>query len=102
MSYSGPERRQHRILVTRNTEYHLRGELCVGVKAPAGGWDEEHRAVGCVLEGGIGVNSNGGFFAKIGSDLEPGFRLCFSGDVLTSPLLSILRTPKDVVDRYAA
>jgi hypothetical protein len=27
-----PERRQHRVAITRNTEYHLRGEVVVGVR----------------------------------------------------------------------
>ena len=29
MSYEGPERRIHRVFVTRNTEYHVRQDRCV-------------------------------------------------------------------------
>ena len=32
MQYSGPDRRKNRVFVTDHTEYHLRGEICVGVR----------------------------------------------------------------------
>jgi hypothetical protein len=32
MSYEGPDRRRHRVYVTRNTEYHLRDDVCVAVR----------------------------------------------------------------------
>ena len=32
MSYEGSDRRVHQVFVTRNTEYHVRAELCVAVR----------------------------------------------------------------------
>jgi hypothetical protein len=32
MGYLGKERRIHRIFVTRNSEYHVRRNVCVGVR----------------------------------------------------------------------
>jgi hypothetical protein len=32
MSYQGSDRRRHRLIVTRNTEYHLKDDLCVAVR----------------------------------------------------------------------
>ncbi len=32
MSYEGPDRRVHRVIVTRNTEYHFRDGFCVAVR----------------------------------------------------------------------
>ena len=30
--YRGPERRRHRVFVTRNTEYHFRDGFCIAVR----------------------------------------------------------------------
>ncbi len=44
-SYRGNERRQHVLYVTQNTEYHLRGAECVGVRDLwSGHWREDHPA----------------------------------------------------------
>lgn len=101
MMYSGPERRQHRVLVTRNSEYHMRGHVCVAVRDAQGEWRSEHVAIGCPLEGGIRVREPGCYEPYFGTDPEPGLRLCF-GDLLTSPLLEVRRPPKEALDHYAS
>ncbi len=53
-SYPGPERRVHRMYVTRNTEYHFRGEVCVAVRdRKTGRWLDSHLAVNRRLTGGV-------------------------------------------------
>ena len=78
-----------RIMVTRNSEYHLRGVTCVGVRTKEGDWHTEHQAIGGVLEGAFGHDTQGIFRATPGPHPHIGQRLCFSGDVLTSPLKNI-------------
>ena len=45
MGYLGKERRIHRIFVTRNSEYHVRRNVCVGVRdRRSGEWLAGHMA----------------------------------------------------------
>ncbi len=48
------------------------------------------------------MTKRGGYCAKEGPNPDPGHRLCFSNDVLTSPLLYIRRPSVDTVRYYAA
>ncbi len=90
MSYQGPERRVHQIFVTDNTEYHMRGDICVAVRdGKTGQWIEGHTAIGCRLEGGLG-RQGGGFLPHKGRP-ELGDRLAFESDLLTSPLRYVRR-----------
>jgi len=59
-AYSGEERRQHRMYVTRNTEYHFRGRTCVAVRDRRTGlFLESHLAVRRTLTGGVKYQDNG-------------------------------------------
>lgn len=59
-SYPGHERRQHRVYVTRNTEYHFRGQTCVAVRdRKTGRFFNSHLAVQRTLSGGVRYQSNG-------------------------------------------
>ena len=100
MSYDGPERRRRKVLVTRNTEYHLDGRTCVGVRSDAGEWASTHRALGHMLEGSLGFSTGGGY--EMGPPDAPrvGHRLCFSNDLLTSQLVEIRRPSQDTVTNY--
>ena len=57
MRYSGADRRVHQVFVTRNTEYHVRSGLCVGVRdrrtgAPVAGVTLYcHRRAGTIING---------------------------------------------------
>ena len=107
-NYRGPERRRHRVFVTRNTEYHCRDGICVAVRdRRTRRFVETHAALGKHVSGGLKFNKNGGIeSASTGADLHPGEQVCFSGDtdkdrsVITSPLEDIERPAKDVVAGY--
>src|SRR5262245_61770441 len=54
MPYNGPDRRIHRVFVTRNTEYHVRRETCVGVRdRQTGMWLQRHFAINLPVAGAI-------------------------------------------------
>jgi hypothetical protein len=88
----------HRILITRNTEYHLRGKECVAVRV-AGAWDHQHRAVGTKLEGALGFAEGTGYRATT-DEPAVGDRLCFSGDLMTSPLTQVRKPSKNTQAIY--
>ena len=59
-AYAGHERRKHRVYVTRNTEYHFRGETCVAVRdRKSGRFLHSHLAVQRTLSGGVKYQENG-------------------------------------------
>lgn len=98
--YRGPERRLHRIMVTRNSEYHLRGSTCVAVSDPdTHAWRDSHRAIGCQLVGGIAFLPGGGCNVSSGS-ADVGQQLCFSNDLMTTLVTNVVRPPRDVVESY--
>jgi hypothetical protein len=100
MSYSGPERRIHRVLVTRNTEYHMRRDQCVAVRnRHTGGWVTRHIALSRRVAGTL-VFQNGGVRPTL--DLpEVGACICFDGEALvTSPLVAIERPERELVAGY--
>jgi hypothetical protein len=104
-TYRGPDRRVHRTYVTRNTEYHLRGDVCVAVRdRRTGHWLPSHLAIHRRLAGGVRVHGNG---TAVPSFAEPcvGDALYFDGDereLVTSLLASIERPSRDVVRSYPA
>jgi hypothetical protein len=60
MSYTGTERRRHRIFITRNTEYHVRDNVCVAVRdRQARKFRPAHIALNLKLEGAVTVNPHG-------------------------------------------
>ena len=103
--YGGPERRRHRMYVTRNTEYHFRDEICVGVRdRRTGHWLESHLALHRRLSGGVRFYPNGTAVPslegpKIGEALFFGAN---GRELITSLLCSIERPQKSVVAAYAA
>ena len=101
MSYQGPDRRQHRILVTQHTEYHMRGATCIAVRdRRSGDWKGSHSALGSDLLGGIVPLANGSINFIMGTDIDVGTQLCFSSDVMTSRLKSVCRPTKDAAQSY--
>jgi hypothetical protein len=95
------ERRRHRRYVTKNTEYHLRDDVCVGVRHRGSGeWHSEHMALGRVLAGGILRVGHGFAPAK-----EPGegASLWFDAggmDIVTSTVDRVDRPQKPDVTYY--
>ena len=102
-TYRGPERRVHRMYVTRNTEYLLREDICVAVRdRRTGRWLPSHLAIHRRLAGGVCIHPNG---AAVPSCVDPrvGDALYFDGDeheLVTSLLASIDRPTRDLVQAY--
>jgi hypothetical protein len=101
--YPAHERRQHRMYVTRNTEYHFRGQTCVAVRdRKTGHFLHSHLAVQRTLSGGVKYQANG---SAIPSCAPPqvGEALYFGEDgreLVTSLCSSIERPERRVVAAY--
>jgi len=112
-SYRGPERRRHRVFVTRNTEYHFRDGFCIAVRdRRTGDFLEGHLALHRRVNGGLKFSPNGGISPNNGEP-APGESLYFAGDgkdphgeearareLVTSPLQTVERPPRELVDAY--
>ena len=105
MAYLGKDRRIHRVFVTRNSEYHVRRNVCVGVRdRRSGAWLGTHLALRSTVSGGLKFHDSGSISAtdgmpKIGESL---FFVASGRDLITSPVISIERPQRDMVQRYAA
>jgi len=101
--YGGPERRRHRVFVTRNTEYHFRDGFCIAVRdRKTGGFLQGHLALHRRVQGGLKFFLNGGISPNAG-DPRPGESLYFTNDgrdLVTSPLESIERPRRELVEAY--
>jgi len=99
------DRRRHRVYMTRNTEYHFRDGTCIAVRdRRTGEWLPGHVALRRKLFGSIRFFANGSLLPNPG---EPriGEALFFASggrDLITSPLQSVGRPPRDLVTRYPA
>lgn len=98
-----PERRRHRVYVTRNTEYHFRDGFCVAVRdRRSGDFLPGHLAVRRRLHGGLKFFPNGAIVPNPG-DPRVGEALYFAAegrDLVTSPLESVERPAKKLVLAY--
>jgi hypothetical protein len=102
-SYSGPERRKNRVFLTKNTEYHFRGDRCVAVRDRSSlKWLPSHLAIGRRLSGGVHFHKNGAAVPVL--DLPSiGEALYFGDDgreLITSTVCSLERPSRDVLKRY--
>jgi hypothetical protein len=101
--FTGPERRRHRVYVTRNTEYHFRDGFCVAVRdRRTGKFLQSHLALRRRIHGGLRFFLNGAIIPNPGEP-QPGEALYFESagrDLVTSPLETVERPPKDVVEAY--
>ena len=101
--YSGRERRRHRMYVTRNTEYHLRDDVCVAVRdLQSGSWVPTHDALCQPMRGSLSIGRHGEVAAsrnvpRLGEAL---FFETMGRDLVTSALCSIERPAKDIVRSY--
>jgi len=103
VDYQGPDRRRHRIYVTRNTEYHFRDGFCVAVRdRRTGEFLQGHLALRRRVHGGLKFSRDGGITPNTGEPRE-GESLYFASeerDLVTSPLESVERPPREVVSAY--
>jgi len=101
--YKGPERRRHRIYVTRNTEYHFRDGFCVAVRnRRTGEYLPGHLALHRRVQGALKFFPNGGIAPNSGEP-QPGESLYFGSegrDLVTSPLEGVERPERQVVSGY--
>lgn len=103
MRYAGKDRRVHRVFVTRNTEYHVRRDTCVAVRdRRTGDWIRGHLAVKSRVSGGLRFTESGGIRPNDGTPTlgESLFFITDGRDLVTSPIVSIERPPRDVVQVY--
>lgn len=109
MSWNGNERRRHRIIVTRNTEYHLKDDLVVAVRDRSSKrWAEGHIALSLKVEGGVRFYSNGAVVPSLEAP-APGDAMYFtytndsghSRQLITSKIEAVERTPRKDVLTYA-
>ena len=109
MSWNGSERRRHRVIVTRNTEYHLKDDVVVAVRDRGSKrWCEGHMAVSLRLEGGVRIFDNGAVVPSLEAP-KPGDAMYFTykneaghqRQLITSKIESVDRTPKRDVLTYA-
>ena len=103
MNYSGPERRVHKVFVTRNTEYHVRNATCVGVRdRQSGAWKSTHFAVNQKVAGAIRFFEGGALSASAGLP-QIGESLYFETtgrDLVTSAVVSVERPRPELVAQY--
>jgi hypothetical protein len=101
--YRGPDRRRHRVFVTRNTEYHFRDDICVAVRdRRTGDFLQGHLALRRPVHGGIRFFANGAIAPNPGEP-RPGESLYFANDdrdLVTSPLERVERPSKDLARGY--
>lgn len=108
-AYGGPERRRHRVFVTKNSEYHCRDGVCLAVRSRrTGAFQRGHLALGKRVTAGLVLDERG----LISQIFEPremcvGHRMWLSAgdedpehEVITSTLHSTKRPAREVVDLY--
>jgi hypothetical protein len=104
MRYTGPDRRIHRVYVTRNTEYHVRRETCIGVRdRETGMWLQKHFALNLPVAGAIQFFDSGAMRANPGLP-QIGESIYFESagrDLVTSSVVSVERPPADTVAQYS-
>jgi hypothetical protein len=103
IDYKGPDRRRHRVYVTKNTEYHFRDGFCVAVRdRRTGEFLHGHLALERRIDGGLKFFENGGIAPNPGEP-KTGESLYFATqgpDLVTSPLMGVERPSKEVSQAY--
>jgi hypothetical protein len=101
--YAGPERRKNRVFVTKNTEYHFRGDRCVAVRdRRSNQWLPSHLAIGRRLSGGVHFHKNGAA-VPVCDRPSVGEALYFADDgreLITSAVCGLERPARDVIASY--
>ncbi|HEY4158207.1 MAG TPA: hypothetical protein VGM29_08925 [Polyangiaceae bacterium] len=97
------ERRQHRVYVTRNTEYHFRGRTCVAVRdRKTGRFFSSHLAVNREISCAVRYQVSG-MLLPLATLPEVGDALYFGAEgreLVTSLCSSVERPEKRVVESY--
>src|ERR1700730_3251833 len=97
--FPGPERRRHRVYVTRNTEYHFRDGFCVAVRdRRTGEFLQGHLALRRRVHGGLRFYLHGAIIPNPGEP-QVGEALYFASDgrdLVTSPLEAVERPSREL------
>ena len=100
--FTGAERRHRKVFITKHTEYHVaHGEVIAIRTRGTKEWMKVHSAFGMKVVGSI---PEGTYLPQLGQP-KPGQRLYLArtdNDVVTSPLIAILRPTKTTVAGYPA
>ncbi len=102
--YQGPDRRIHRVFVTRNTEYHVRKDQCVGVRdRESGSWIQRHFALKLQVSGAIRFFEGGSMTANPGLPNvgESMYFETMGRDLVTSSIVSVERAPAETISQYS-
>jgi hypothetical protein len=105
MAYDGPERRIHKVFITRNSEYHVKDQLCVGVRdRETGEWLRTHFALERPVIGAVKFFESGAMSAAPGlpSIGESMYFEDLGRDLVTSSVVSVERPSPDIVATYSA
>lgn len=98
--YAGPDRRVHKVYITKHTEYHVREGQVIAVRARGSReWESDHQALSMQIQGRIGA----GLWVPQPGTPKPGERIYLAhseSDVVTSPVVAIVRPPKTTVAEY--
>jgi hypothetical protein len=101
--FAGPDRRRHRVYVTKNTEYHFRDGFCVAVRdRRTGEFLQGHLALRRRIHGGLKFYLNGAIVPNPGEP-KVGEALYFATDgrdLVTSPLEAVERPSKELAEAY--
>jgi hypothetical protein len=103
--FSGPDRRHHKLFVTRNTEYHVRDGRVIAVRERARRrWLPEHKAIGLYVQGRV----HGDTMMPQPEQPGVGDRIYFADgllkgptDLVTSTVLAVERPQLEDVSEYA-
>jgi hypothetical protein len=102
-TYPGPDRRRHRVYVTRNTEYHFRDHTCVAVRdRNTGQFLQAHLALFRRLSGKVRFLGNGTAVPSLDAP-DVGEALFFGEEgreLITSVLCAVARPEKSLVQTY--
>ena len=97
MSYTGRERRTRQIIITENTEYHLKGCTCVAVRDyHTGQLQKNHQALGKEVVGHVRFDKDGSWQLCVGHHVGVGQRVFFTSQLLTSPVRAVRRSSAHV------
>src|SRR5688572_17499589 len=101
--YAGPERRRRKVYLTRNTEYHFMGDVCIAVRHRNSGQRRmEHVALQRTLSGAVRFSEHGEVQPKSGlpSIGDALFFAASGADVITSTLTAISRPLPQIIASY--
>jgi hypothetical protein len=99
--FKGSERRRHRLVVTRNTEYHLRDGVVVAVRdRQSKRWCEGHLAIDLRMQGGVRFFDNGAVIPSL-EDPKPGDAMFFSYRTESGEERQLVTSRIEAVDRPA-